>query len=71
MKCPECGKVGRVVWVSQDGKGAAIRCPGNHHQLSRGPSQLGSALRPQNKPQRNIVFLTETDLVKTISSAQR
>jgi hypothetical protein len=59
------------VWVSQDRKEAGIRCPGHHNQLNRGPSQFGSALRPQNKSQKNMVFLMETDLVKTISSAQR
>lgn len=71
VRCPQCGRVGRVVWISQDGKEAGIRCPGHHSQLSRGPSQLGSAARPETKSQKNMVFLMETNSVKTISSAQR
>jgi len=71
VRCPECGRVGRVVWISQDGKGAGIRCFGHHSQLSRGPSQFGSSARPETKSQANLVFLIETELVQTVSSAQR
>jgi len=71
VKCPHCGAVGRVVWVSQDGKGAGIRCPGRHSQLSRGPSQFGSAMRPQTRAQNNMVFLVETESVKAVSWGQR
>ena len=71
VKCPHCSAVGRVVWVSQDGKGAGIRCPGRHSQLVRGPSQFGSAARPQTKAQNNMVFLVESESVKAVSWAQR
>lgn len=70
VRCPHCGTVSRVVWISQDGKGAGIRCPGRHSQLSRGPSQFGSAVRVQTKPQYNTVFLIETDLVKSVSRSE-
>jgi hypothetical protein len=71
VKCPHCGAVSRVVWVSQDGKGAGIQCPGRHSQLSRGPSQLGSSARPVTKAQNNMVFLVETESVKPVSWARR
>lgn len=60
-----------MVWISQDGKGAGIRCVGHHSQLSRGPSQFGSSARPQTKSQVNMVFLIETASVQTVSSVQR
>ena len=71
VHCPHCGTVGRVVWVSEDGKGAGIRCPGRHSQLTRGPSQFGSSARPETKAQNNMVFLVETDSVKAVSWARR
>lgn len=71
VRCPQCGRVSRVVWISQDGKGAGIRCLGQHSQLTRGPSQFGSSARPQTKSQANMVFLVETALVQAVSTAQR
>lgn len=70
VKCPYCGKVSRIVWISQDGKGVGVRCPGRHSQLSRGPSQFGSAVRVQTRPQINMVFLVEADSVKTVSRSE-
>lgn len=71
MKCPECGRVARVVWISPDGEGAGVRCIGSHSQLSRGPSRFGSSARPQTKSQVNMVFLVKTELVQAVSWAQR
>jgi len=68
-RCPQCNEVGRVVWVSQDGKRAGIRCPGHHSQMSRGYSKFGSTARPQTKTQRNMVFLMEIEMA-TPASAQ-
>jgi hypothetical protein len=70
-RCPQCNGVGRVVWVSQDGKRAGIRCPGHHSQMSRGYSKFGSTARPQTKTQKNMVFLMEVETVATFASTQR
>lgn len=70
VRCPHCGGLARVVWVSQDGTGAGIRCPGRHSQLSRGPSQFGSSARPQTRAQNNMVFLVETELAKTVPRSE-
>ena len=71
VKCPQCGAMSRVVWVSQDEKQAGIKCPRSHSQISRGESQFGSTARPQTKSQRNMVFLMETASIVTTASARR
>jgi hypothetical protein len=58
-KCPECKRMGHVVWVSKDGKTAGIQCSASHRQMSRPGSKLGSTARPQSKTDRNMVFLLE------------
>ena len=58
-KCPQCDRIGRVVWISQDKKTAGIQCPAVHRQMSRAESRLGSNARPQSKANRNMVFLVE------------
>jgi len=67
-RCPQCHEVGRVVWVSQDGKRAGIQCPGRHSQISRGHSKFGSNARPQTKPEKNMVFLMETEIATPAST---
>ena len=42
IKCPKCSRIGRVVWISKDGKTAGIQCPATHSQMSRPTSKLGS-----------------------------
>ena len=69
-RCPQCNEVGRVVWVSQDGKRAGIQCPERHSQMSRGHSKFGSTARPQTKPEKNMVFLMEIETVATLTSTQ-
>jgi len=49
--------MGRIVWVSQDGKTAGIQCSASHRQMSRPVSKLGSNARPQSKADKNMVFL--------------
>jgi hypothetical protein len=61
VRCPQCNERSRVVWVSQDGKQAAIKCQRHHSQIVRGHSMFGSTARPQTKPQKNMVFLVETE----------
>src|SRR4030042_1118973 len=58
-KCPQCDKIGRVVWISEDKKTAGIQCPASHHQMSRPDSRFGSNARPQSKANKNMVFLVE------------
>jgi hypothetical protein len=58
-KCPRCTKIGRIVWVSQDGKTAGLQCPASHSMISRPVSKFGSTLRPQSKTGKNMVFLME------------
>jgi hypothetical protein len=59
MKCPECNRMGRVVWVSTDGQTAGIQCPASHRQANRPDSKLGTLKRPQSKTSRNMVFITD------------
>jgi len=61
VRCPQCHEMGRVVWVSQDGKLVGVQCPGRHSQISRGHSKFGSNARPQTKPEKNMVFLMEIE----------
>jgi hypothetical protein len=51
--------MGRVVWVSKDGKTAGIQCSANHRQASRPASKFGTVARPQSKNIKNMVFITE------------
>lgn len=60
-RCPQCNGISRVIWISQDGKRAAVRCKRHHSQIARGRSMFGSPTRPQAKPQKNLVFLIETE----------
>jgi hypothetical protein len=58
-KCPECNRIGRVVWVSKDGKREGIQCPASHHQAIRPNSRFGSLARPRSKSSKNMVFITD------------
>jgi hypothetical protein len=59
-KCPQCDRIGRVVWISEDKKTAAIQCPAAHHQIDRPKSRFGPRNIPQSKTSKNMVFLVET-----------
>jgi hypothetical protein len=52
--------MGRIVWISQDGKTAGFQCPASHHLMNRPDSKFGSAARPKSKTDKNMVFLMET-----------
>jgi len=56
VKCPECGGESRIVWVSQDGKLAAIKCSRYHSQITRPPTKWTSNV--ETKTKKGIVFLT-------------
>jgi len=57
VRCPECGRESQVVWVSQDGKLAAIKCARHHSQISPSPAKFSSHAQPKTK--RGMVFLVE------------
>ena len=57
VRCPKCGGEGRVVWVSQDGKLAAIKCARHHSQISPSPTKFSS--HAQSKTKKGMVFLVE------------
>jgi len=71
VKCPQCSRIARVIWISQDEKQTGIQCPGHHSQISRGPSQLGSTARPQTKSEKNMVFIMEIEKVAPLVLIQR
>jgi glutamine synthetase type III len=71
LKCPQCSRIARVIWISHDGKQAGIRCSGHHNQMSRGVSKFGSVARPQSKTQKNMVFLVDTELMTIFAPTQR
>jgi hypothetical protein len=58
-ECPECSKIGRVVWVSKDGVTVGIRCSASHSLTNRSTSRLGATVSAHSKTSRNVVFLTE------------
>jgi len=57
VRCPKCGRESRVVWVSQDGKLAGLKCTGYHSQISPPPTKFSKDIQPQTK--KGMVFLIE------------
>jgi len=57
VRCPKCGGECRVVWVSQDGKLAAIKCARRHSQISPSLTKFGS--HAQTATKKGVVFLVE------------
>jgi len=59
-KCPECNRMGRVVWVSKDGATAGFQCLANHRQTSR-PASNWHSYTFRSKNSRNMFFITEVE----------
>jgi len=62
VKCPQCDRKARVVWVSQDGKTIGIRCMGYHsHGENRPPPKTSPRYVPKAKRKyvTGMVFLVE------------
>ena len=57
-RCPKCGGIARVVWVSQDGKLVAIKCMQYHSQLSSSTKAIPD-FKTKKKSVQGIVFLVE------------
>ncbi len=56
IKCPKCGNYGRVVWVSKDGRTAAVRCSSRHRFTLR--RNISTPTNSENiRFEKNIVFL--------------
>ena len=58
VRCPKCGGESRVVWVSQDGKLAAIKCMRYHSQLSSSTKAIPD-FKTKKKSVKGMVFLVE------------
>jgi DNA-directed RNA polymerase subunit RPC12/RpoP len=58
VKCPECGTLARVVWISQDQKTMGVQCPASHRAMNKVWSNHGETLVPSSKARKNVVFLT-------------
>ncbi len=58
-KCPECTRIGRIVWISQNKQIIGIQCAASHSAESR-PNSYGFS-RKASKGNKNSVFLVKTD----------
>ncbi|HEX9262549.1 MAG TPA: hypothetical protein VF893_08490 [Candidatus Bathyarchaeia archaeon] len=58
-ECPECSRMGHVVWVSKDGKSAGIRCRGSHSVTNHPQSRFGPVEHARPRTSKNVVFITE------------
>jgi len=58
-KCPQCTRMGRVVWVSQNGESIGIQCHSSHSLVSY-PDAFGFTRAP-SKAHKNSVFLVKTE----------
>ena len=57
-QCPQCTRMGRVVWVSPNGDTIGIQCSASH-SLDIYPNSYGFK-RPPSKMNKNSVFLVKT-----------
>jgi len=55
VRCPKCGREALVVWVSQDGKLAAIKCTRYHSQIGPPPAKFSS--HAQTKAKKGMIYL--------------
>ena len=62
VKCPQCGREARVVWISQNEKTVAIKCMGYHSHGEKTPSAKVTSrykTEPKKKYVKGMVFLVE------------
>jgi hypothetical protein len=60
-KCPECTKIGRIVWISKNKLVVGIQCS-ESHSLRNQPDSYGFS-RKTSRANKNSVFLVETQLI--------
>ena len=58
-QCPQCTRMGRIVWVSQNRNMIGIQCSASH-SLHSIPDSYGFT-RPASKTNKNSVFLVKTE----------
>lgn len=58
-KCPECARMGQIVWVSQNGEKVGIQCSESHNIEGRSDSY--GFKRSPSKVNKNSVFLVKTE----------
>ncbi len=58
MQCPQCSRMGRIVWVSQNGQSIGVQCASTH-SLDNYPNSYGFVRAP-SKAHKNSVFLVKT-----------
>jgi hypothetical protein len=71
VKCPRCGGQARVVWVSQDGKTAAIKCMGYHSHSEMGPSKLKRKLPKEWYFSQRVLVSKGSLSCRSVSTAPR
>lgn len=59
VQCPECTRLGRIVWISQNKQVVGIQCSASHSPES-GPNAYGFS-RKAAKANKNSVFLVKTN----------
>ncbi len=57
VRCPKCGRESHIVWISQDGRIAGIKCTGYHTQISPPPTKFTKNVKTKTK--KGMVFLIE------------
>jgi hypothetical protein len=57
--CPQCSRLGYIVWVSPNGDTVGIRCSASHQQGGY-TDQYGFS-RKTSKGNKNSVFLVKTE----------
>jgi len=66
-QCPQCTRMGRVVWVSQNGETIGIRCSASH-SFDNYPNSYGFKRTP-SKANKNSVFLVKTESLRPFDKA--
>jgi len=61
-QCPQCTRMGRVVWVSQNGDTIGIQCH-TSHSLVNHPDAFGF-IRSPSKARKDSVFLVKTESLR-------
>jgi hypothetical protein len=61
VQCPECNKLGHIVWISQNKQMVGIQCAASHCIENR-PDSHGFP-RKASKSNKNSVFLVKNDQI--------
>ncbi len=62
-QCPECARMGHIVWISQNGMIIGIQCSASHRR-DNGYDSYGFK-RSSSKANRNSVFLVKSDSLRS------